>query len=599
MWNSSTTDAPGNTYIAGEFTNTVDFDPGPNTDIRTAISKDAFITKLDAAGNLVWVIQLGGTSFETIYDVDVDAQGHVYVSGYADSNVDFDPGPGVVTSAGMDFTAKYDAAGNLVWVSRASGGISLAVDANQNIYITGHTTRGVIGNPTAFSNDTYISKLNSSGVLVWQQWVGGDKEDIPWSIAVDGDGNAIVGGSFLSATLDINPGPGVYNVTRAGGDVNVFLIKLAPNGDFIWGCAMIAEYPYDIKTDAANNVYVTGFFAQTADFDPGPGTYNLTTASNTTDVFICKLTAGGQLAWAKQLASTTESFSYGKAMAIDAAGNVYTTGYMADSLDMDPGPNTAMATGGCFVSKLDTDGNYRWGKVFGGTERAQSYGIGVDAAQSVYITGYYLGTLDLDPSAAVFTVIADPLAQNIFISKLTQVVGGSLPVTWLNVEGTLNSNQQATIRWQAEESNVQVYSIEKSTDGSAFTAISTVTANGNGTHSYVFTEPAALQQTAWYRILQTDLDGRSSYSTILRIAGPAARTSVTVYPVPARNQVTISFTGNELLGTQALLIDRSGRPLKTIYLNKQQTQLPLYNLPTGLYYLQLSNGQTTPVMVAQ
>ena len=167
------------------------------------------------------------------------------------------------------------------------------------------------------------------------------------------------------------------------------------------------------------------------------------------------------------------------------------------------------------------------------------------------------------------------------------------------MEGTLNSNQQATIRWQAEESNVQAYSIEKSTDGKAFTAIGTVTANGNGTHSYVFTEPAALQQTAWYRILQRDLDGRSSYSIILRIAGPAVRTSVTVYPVPARNQVTISFTGNELLGTQALLIDRSGRPLKTFYLNKQQTQLPLYNLPTGLYYLQLSNGQTTPVMVAQ
>src|SRR4051812_46332944 len=112
MWNSSTTDAAGNTYLAGEFTEVADFDPGPNTQNRTATGHDAFITKLDASGNYLWVIQLGGLSFETIYDVAVDVLGNVYVIGYADNTVDFDPGPGVVTAVGaLLFTAKYDAAG--------------------------------------------------------------------------------------------------------------------------------------------------------------------------------------------------------------------------------------------------------------------------------------------------------------------------------------------------------------------------------------------------------------------------------------------------------------------------------------------------------
>jgi hypothetical protein len=288
---------------------------------------------------------------------------------------------------------------------------------------------------------------------------------------------------------------------------------------------------------------------------------------------------------------------------MDAGGNIYISGYIKGTFDMDPGANTAtftsVAAGGPFVGKYDANGNYVWGKVFGGSQMAQSYGIGVDAAQNVYTTGFFSDTIDLDPGPNTAIVTTQPGAQGIFINKLVPFAGAPLPLTWLSVAGELNSSRQAVIHWQVAETNVQGYTIEKSIDGKVFKTIGSVATKGDGTHTYVFTEEATLQQTSLYRILQTDVDGHSSYSIIIRLAAGNAPPTVTIYPVPAREQVTISLTGDELLHTKALLIDRAGRPVKTIYLNNYQTLLPIGNLATGLYFLQLANGQTMAIMRQQ
>lgn len=603
MWCMSTAAAGGHVYTAGYFSGTADFDPGPNTvSFTSAGYYDAFICSLDAAGNYAWVIQLGGAGNDGLNDMETDAQGNIYISGSCTADVDFDPGPGIAKLSGDgSFVAKYDADGNYIWATRATGGIALAVDKNENVYLTGHYQQPIVSDPPIYANNTYICKLNSAGVFQWRRSVGGKREDIAWSIAVDGEGNVIAGGSFMSDTIDIDPGPNVFNVYRQGGGFDIFLIKLTAAGDFIWGGAMTAEYPYDIKTDAGNNIYITGLFARTADFDPGPGTYNLTADPSIQDVFICKLSANGQLTWAKQLAgSTSRTASFAKAMAIDNSGNIYTTGYIQGTFDMDPGPNTAMVTsvaaGGPFVSKLDADGNYIWGKAFGGTTQAQAYGIGVDAAQNVYTSGYFKDTIDLDPGANSSIVTTAAGAQGVFINKLIPFVDAPLPLTWLQVQGRLNDQQQATISWKTEETNVRDYTIEKSTDGKTFGSIGTLTAKGNGTHSYMFVEESPLQQDAWYRIKQTDIDAQDSYSTIVSIGASTTQSTATVYPLPARNHVTLRITGNQLLHTKALLVNMKGQILKAIIISNYQTPLSLENLPAGLYVLQLANGSNVKIL---
>jgi Ca2+-binding RTX toxin-like protein len=115
--------------------------------------------------------------------------------------------------------------------------------------------------------------------------------------------------------------------------------------------------------DGSGNVYTTGHFSGTADFDPGAGTFDLTSAGGD-DVFVSKLDADGNFVWADQLGGTSDDV--GRGVAVDGSGNVYTTGYFSATADFDPGAGTFDLTsaGGydVFVSKLeaappDSDGD--------------------------------------------------------------------------------------------------------------------------------------------------------------------------------------------------------------------------------------------------
>src|SRR5689334_19116737 len=83
-----------------------------------------------------------------------------------------------------------------------------------------------------------------------------------------------------------------------------------------------------LAIDAFGNIYTTGYFNETVDFDPGPGTFYLTSASSGGgggDIFISKLDASGNFVWVKALSGTDDE--YARSIALDAAGNIYTTGY--------------------------------------------------------------------------------------------------------------------------------------------------------------------------------------------------------------------------------------------------------------------------------
>ena len=127
-----------------------------------------------------------------------------------------------------------------------------------------------------------------------------------------------------------------------------------------------------IAVDAAGNVYTTGYFGGTADFDPGPGTYNLTSAG-TYEMFISKLDSSGNFIWAKQMGGNSSlDYATGLSITLDAAGNIYSTGPLEGTVDFNPGPGvfTLSAIGvnrtrASFVLKLDADGNFIWAKQTG------------------------------------------------------------------------------------------------------------------------------------------------------------------------------------------------------------------------------------------
>jgi hypothetical protein len=113
---------------------------------------------------------------------------------------------------------------------------------------------------------------------------------------------------------------------------------------------------HSISVDGAGNVYTTGIFYSTADFDPGGGVFNLT-SSVASDIFISKLDALGNFVWAGQMGGTDHD--NGSAVVADRSGNLFLTGYFSFTADFDPGPGTFNLTApgivNIFVEKLSSE----------------------------------------------------------------------------------------------------------------------------------------------------------------------------------------------------------------------------------------------------
>ncbi|MDB4090930.1 SBBP repeat-containing protein [Crocinitomicaceae bacterium] len=446
--NDITVDNSGNVYTAGGFSGSVDFDPGPGVLTLNATSTDIFISKHDNLGNLIWAKQFGGSDSEGANKIAVDDIGNVYITGYFNATCDFDPGPGIynlISSGGWDaFICKLDSNGNLIWAKSVGStgyelGFGIDVDDMGSVYYGGMFNTGTVDfdpNAGVFNltytgssgYDIFVSKLTSSGNLVWAKKIGGFGSDQLRSLTLDSNGNVLFTGTFEGGNVDFDPNAGVFNLSSLGG-TDIFVSKLDDGGNFIWakqfGGTLNNDWGYSIKTDLNNDVYTTGQFWGTADFDPGPGTVNLNSPGNA-GMFVSKLSSTGNYIWAKKIDGLGLEAAVGRSIAIDSDNNVYTTGSFSGGLvDFNPGPsvNNLNATGGSydiFVSKLDGSGNYLWAVQVVGDQQDNGQALCVDNNFEVYITGDHRGTDDFDPSASIYNVVPNGLYPDCFIFNLSQ-----------------------------------------------------------------------------------------------------------------------------------------------------------------------------------
>ena len=383
-----------------------------------------------------WAKRMGGTGFDAARSIAVDnASGAVYTTGAFQGTVDFDPGAGTLnlTSAGSNdmFISKLDALGNFLWAKNIGGtldenGSCIQLDASGNIYVVGSfggtvdfdPNGGVVNLTSAGSDDAYILKLDASGSFLWVKSVGGTGAENATSVSIDASGNVCVIGDF-AATGDFDPGAGVASLTSIGSN-DSFILKLDASGNYMWA-KRFGDVGYDtgrsITTDASGNIYATGAFQGTADFDPGAGVVNLISAGNN-DIFVLKLDASGNYVWAKNMGGT--SYDSGAFILTDGSGNVYTIGDLQGTGDFDPGAGTAnltAASNDVFLSKLDASGNYVWAKSWGGGGVDYGISIAMDAANNLYSTGYFFGTVDFDPGAGTTNLVSYG-GYDAYISKL-------------------------------------------------------------------------------------------------------------------------------------------------------------------------------------
>jgi len=322
--------------------------------------------------NLAWAKQVAGTDVGEGRALAVDGAGNVYSAGAMTGTSDFDPGPGTFNLTGVD--------------------------------------------------DVFITKQDPNGNMLWAKHFGGPNYDYSTSITVSPQGYLYVTGVF-TGTADFDPGPGVVNMT-SNGNLDIFISKFDLAGNFIWAKKIGSngtDIPYSIVSQGEDNIFLTGQFFGTVDFDPGAGVTNLVSAGST-DVFVIKTDSAGNLIWGRSMGGPAADYAH--SLAIDASGNIYTTGYFSGAADFDPGTGllqlvAAGATSDIFISKLDPSGNFIWAKQIGGPSIDKAYSIAADPNGGVYVTGSFRGTADFDPGSAAYNLTTVPLsAIDAFICKL-------------------------------------------------------------------------------------------------------------------------------------------------------------------------------------
>lgn len=459
-------DAMGNAISAGFFRGNIDFDTDPTFGVHTYLNSNnqqaGYLQKVDANGDFAWAAKLGGDGPLRLFGLDVDAAGNSYCTGYFWGTSDMDPGPGVeelTAVGGADlFLVKINADGTFGWARQIGGagneiGYSLALDDAGYFTMVGVFEGTVDMDPgtgttdltSVGSSDMFVAKLDPAGDLIWARQLSpttpnnGHEEEL--ELTLDGDGNVLVTGWFHQS-FDFDPGPAVLELTTTG-VADLFILKLDPNGDLVWVKQVGAfnsggiSTGRGIGTDGANNVYTTGRFTHTADFDPGPGQVQL--VANNDDTYILKLDANGDFQWVREIEGAGGEVSTGIAVADD--GTTYTIGSFNDTPDFDPGPGVftlssgSAFSGDVYILKLDAAGNFVWAGDMGSTDNEVGEAIHLSDDGTLHAIGVYHDPadanepeLDFDPGpgeATIFSTAADP--QGLFLVKLTDDVSTGIP----------------------------------------------------------------------------------------------------------------------------------------------------------------------------
>jgi hypothetical protein len=315
------------------------------------------------------------------------------------------------------FVAKYSSSGTPVW-SRGLGGnasdaaTDVAMDSGGNVVVTGFQGSslvdygaGTLG--TRGSNDVFVAKYSSTtGDHVWSKTVGGTGPDRSGAVAVDSGGNVFLTGYMSVSSGGVDFGGGA--LFSAGGP-DVFLVKYSSGGAHVWSKRFGGagtDMGMAVGTDSLGNVVVVGSFDGTIDFGGGP----LTTAGGR-DLFAARFSPAGQHLWSKRFGGTSNEDVRG--VAVDGAGDVFLTGQFLGSINFGGPTLTSAGFEDIFLAKLSgVSGGHVWSKRLGSSSAPDAgYGVAVDGAGNVAITGFFAGLVDFGGGGIMAQV------YDIFVAK--------------------------------------------------------------------------------------------------------------------------------------------------------------------------------------
>ncbi|MDP3392399.1 FG-GAP-like repeat-containing protein [Sediminibacterium sp.] len=234
-----------------------------------------------------------------------------------------------------------------------------------------------------------------------------------WDVHVDNAGNTYAGGNF-NGTSNFNPSGTAINLTAFSLYADGYVAKYNSSGIAQWVIPITTQntggastnnsnYVSGVTTDVSGNVYVTGFFYGTVDFDPSLTTNNLTSAG-AGDIFIAKYNSNGQYQWAYRVGGTSNDI--GVRVKLDGNGNVFVAGkFGSTSMQANttgtgsPITLTNTTTNGAndvFILKYTLNGVFQQAVSYGGASNDDAYDLAIDGNNNVFLAGSFAGTVSVN-----------------------------------------------------------------------------------------------------------------------------------------------------------------------------------------------------------
>jgi len=381
---------------------------------------DTFISKFDSSGEMLWSSYLGGSEDDIGVSIAIDSLDNILVTGYTSSD-DFPALDGFneTIGGGRDaFLSKFNSSGNLIW-STCFGGTgydsphSVAIDSSDNIIITGSTSSNdfpVLNNYQETYNgniDAFISKFDSSGELIMSSFLGGSGNDIGTSVVIGTLDYIIVAGHTKSDDFPVLDG---YDETFNGA-IDGFISVFDPSGGITWS-TYLGGTNYDrlfsIAIDSQNNIIVSG--TTSSDDFPVLNGYQetLNDISGNYDAFITKFNSVGALIWSTYFGGSRDGSQRidntgrdaATSVTIDFEDNLILTGYTRsvdfpflngfDEMlnDIDDYINGLTEGSDAFISKFDSSGELIWSSYLGGSDDDYGTSVAIDSQNCIITTGY-------------------------------------------------------------------------------------------------------------------------------------------------------------------------------------------------------------------
>jgi hypothetical protein len=373
------TDSSGNAYIVGS-TDTVETGESDNTNV--------LITKLNPQGTQrIYSHILGGSGDETGFDIKTGADGSVYVTG-GTSSPDFPVVNAAQPSFGQGFQdcfiAKLNPEGTDLSYSTFLGGtgddacFGIDLDADGNAYVTGSTDSTELS--LIPGSNAFVAKYNAFGNdQIYLSILGGDGDDIGYSVAAGSDGSAYVVGATDSENFQTEQ----PFQPALGGTQDAFIAKLNPEGSatifstYLGGSEVDAAF--DIAVDNVGNAYIVGS-TNSPEFSSLEGS----------NVFAAKFTAdGSERTYFAIIGGNGDDVAF--SVALDSEKCVYITGATSSTNFTTAEPLQASLAGSqdAFVAKLNAAGNSLiYSTYLGGTGNDAGFGIAVSPLGSAFVAGF-------------------------------------------------------------------------------------------------------------------------------------------------------------------------------------------------------------------